>query len=198
MLIGSARSVDGVDIHRALGECADLLTQYGGHPMAAGLQLRKQDLAAFRERIESAVRLQLSSEMPQPQIRYHLEVALEDLTLDNYFALQHLEPFGPGNPSPVFVARGVQLARPARTVGTEGKHLKLLLASPSHPGGTLEAVGFNLGPIKPELARWGEIDIAFQWVRNTWQELRSAPDAVKLNLHLLAVKPSATRAAETE
>jgi single-stranded-DNA-specific exonuclease len=118
--------------------------------------------------------------------------------LDNYFALQQLEPFGPGNPSPVFVARGVQLARPARTVGTEGKHLKLLIASPAHSGGTIEAVGFNLGALKSDLARWGAIDIAFQWVRNTWQEMRSAPDAVKLNLHLLAVKPSARRAADKE
>lgn len=198
MLIGSARSVDGVDIHQALGECADLLTQFGGHPMAAGLQLRKQDLPAFRARIESAVRTQLAGCMPQPQIRYHLEVLLEDLTTENFFALQQLEPFGPGNPPPVFVARGVQTARAARTVGADGKHLKLLLQAPAQPGGTLEAVGFNLGHLKPQLARWGTLDIAFQWVRNTWQELRSTPDAVKLNLHLLAVKPSAKRAEETE
>ena len=187
MLIGSARSVDGVDIHQALGDCSDLLIQYGGHPMAAGLQLHKRDLPEFRARLERAISEQLEGRSPKPRIAYHAEVRLADLTPKLYREVETLEPFGPGNPTPIFMSRGVFCSKPPRAVGSGGKHLKLFV-SESDWAGSIEAVGFNMGHLLPELKRWERFDLVYTLVRNAWLEARSAPDEIKLNLHLLDIR----------
>ena len=186
-LIGSARSVDGVDIHHALGMCSDLLIQFGGHPMAAGLQLHKKDLAEFRERFEQAIGEQLAGRQPKPRVTYHSELALQDLTPMMFKELQALEPFGPGNPTPVFMSRNVQCTKAPRAVGADGKHLKMYISQPDWAG-SIEAVGFNLGHVLPFIKQWGTFDIVYTLVRNTWLEARSAPDEIKLNVHVIDVR----------
>lgn len=186
-LIGSARSVDGVDIHHALGACSDLLIQFGGHPMAAGLQLHKKDLPEFRERFEQAIGEQLAGREPKPRVTYHAELPLSELTPAMFRGLETLEPFGPGNPLPVFMSRNVRCAKAPRAVGAEGKHLKLYVTQPEWAG-SMEAVGFNLGHLLPLLKQWHAFDIVYTLVRNTWLEARSAPDEIKLNLHVIDVR----------
>ena len=183
MLIGSARSVVGVDIHAALGSCSDLLIQFGGHPMAAGLQLQKENLGAFRERLEEAIRQQLEGRRPKPPVTYHSELFLAEVNPETYRQIDQLEPFGTGNPLPIFLSRRVRCAKPPRAVGSDGKHLKLFVTDDSFAG-SIEAVGFNLGHRLPELKQWESFDIVFTLVRNTWLEMRSPPDEIKLNLHL--------------
>lgn len=187
MLIGSARSVAGVDIHEALGACSDLLIQYGGHPMAAGLQLHLDHLEAFRERLEAAIQHQLEGRQPKPPVTYHTEVPLAELTPETYRQIDRLEPFGTGNPLPIFLSRRVRCAKPPRAVGTDGKHLKLFVTDDSMSG-SIEAVGFNLGHRLGELKEWKTFDIVYTLVRNTWLEMRSGPNAIKLNLHLHDVR----------
>ena len=97
-LIGSARSVHGVDIHQALESCEDLLQQFGGHPMAAGLSLKVEQLAEFKKRINDAIALQLNNVLPKPLVRCDREVHISELSLEAWKELQQLEPFGPGNP----------------------------------------------------------------------------------------------------
>lgn len=183
MLIGSARSVDGVDIHDALGQCSDLLLQYGGHPMAAGLQLHIKDLPAFRERLEQAISEQLEGRSPKPRVTYHAEVPLSQINADTYRAIEALEPFGPGNPTPIFMSRSVSCSKNPRAVGTGGKHLKMYVTDDSL-GGTIEAVGFNMGHLLNQVKEWGKFDMAYTLVRNTWLEMRTGPQDIKLNLHL--------------
>lgn len=183
MLIGSARSVDGVDIHDALGQCGDLLLQYGGHPMAAGLQLHIKDLPAFRERLEQAISEQLEGRSPKPRVTYHAELPLSEINADTYLALEQLEPFGAGNPTPIFMSRSVKCSKVPRAVGTDGKHLKMYVTDESISG-SIEAVGFNMGHLLEQVKDWGKFDMAFTMVRNTWLELRTGPSEIKLNLHL--------------
>ena len=192
MLIGSARSVEGVDIHEALGACSDLLIQYGGHPMAAGLQLHLDQLEAFRERLEGAIQQQLEGRQPKPPVTYHAEVPLAELTPETYRQIDQLEPFGTGNPMPIFLTRKVRCAKPPRAVGTDGKHLKLYVTDDSLSG-SIEAVGFNLGHRIEEIKRWSSFDIVFTLVRNTWLEMRTGPDEIKLNLHLHDIRKTQDR-----
>lgn len=186
-LIGSARSVDGVDIHQALGACSDLLIQFGGHPMAAGLQLHKKDLPAFRERLEAAISEQLNGRTPRPQVTFHAEVPLPNLTPATFRELEALEPFGPGNPTPVLMSRNVYCAKPPRSVGAAGKHLKFYVTE-TEWNGSIEVVGFNMGHLLPSIKQWERMDIVYTLVRNTWLEARSGPDEIKLNLHLIDVR----------
>ena len=189
VLIGSARSVDGVDIHKALEECSDLLTQFGGHPMAAGLSLATENLGAFRDKLEASLKRQLNGITPQPIVRCDQEVKLGDLTFEAWRELQLLEPFGPGNPTPVFIVRGVQCSRPPRTIGNQGKHLKLTIGHPDFDQPQLDAIGWNMGQMAQTLKEWKTMDLAFTLVKNTWQQ-RGWQNRTELNLHLRAIRPT--------
>lgn len=189
MLLGSARSVHGVDIHKALENCSDLLDQYGGHPMAAGLSLSKNNLLAFEERLEQVLCNQLDQKEPVPAIKYDMETSIDRLTDEAHIQLQQLEPYGPGNPTPVFMLSNVVCAKPPRTVGAKKQHLKLSLASPENPHQVIEAVGFNLGHHLADVRKWRNIDVTFTLTRNTWRDRGWQPRS-ELNLHLRALRAS--------
>ena len=80
LLMGSARSVQGVDIHQALEECRSYLEQFGGHPMAAGLTLRSDQLKDFTAAIEKSIAAQVNGRIPAPSISYHLEIDINAMT----------------------------------------------------------------------------------------------------------------------
>ena len=190
VLIGSARSVEGVDLHAAFDSCADLLDQYGGHPMAAGLSMKKSNLPAFQERLEEAIKKQLDGELPDPAMCYDMELGLSDLSMETLREIEQLEPFGPRNPTPIFMTRRVACSRPAKTVGTKGRHIKLTLKDADHPEIAFEAVGFGMGEMLGEVNNWPVMDIVFTLVKNSWRD-RSWRERTELNLHLKAIRPSA-------
>lgn len=191
ILIGSARSVDGVDIHQALEACEDLLTQFGGHTMAAGLSLKLENLDAFKKRLNQAVYDQLKGMPPRPIIHCDREVHISELSLEAWSQLQQLEPFGPGNPTPIFVLRNVVCVRPPRTIGNQGRHLKITIrdASGDHP--PLDAIGWNMGEMAPNIKQHTPIDLAFTLVKNTWKP-RGWENRIELNLHLRAIRLAET------
>jgi single-stranded-DNA-specific exonuclease len=189
MLIGSARSVIGVDIHGALEQCSAYLTQFGGHTMAAGLSLHLKDLDPFKKQLEIAVKAQLNQAPPQPIVHCDQEVQLQDLTLEAFREVQQLEPFGPGNPTPVFILKNVQCKRTPRTIGSQGKHLKITIGDPDKHSGAIDAIGWNMGHITSELKNWKHLDLAFTLVKNTWKP-RGWESRTELNLHLRSIRES--------
>lgn len=191
MLIGSARSVDGVDIHNALEKCSELLHQFGGHTMAAGLSLKVENLELFKERLEIAMKEQLNNEPPQPKVHCDQEVKLGDLTLEAFRELQQLEPFGPGNPTPLFILKNVQCLRAPRTIGSQGKHLKITIGHPESDHPSIDAIGWNMGHKAADIKKWTHLDLAFTLVKNTWKP-RGWENRTELNLHLRSVRESGT------
>jgi single-stranded-DNA-specific exonuclease len=182
VLTGSARSVPGVDIHKAFEECSDLIEQFGGHPMAAGLTLKSENLPEFRQAIERAITTQIQGNIPQPTVAYHMLISLNDLSPTMYKEFEFIGPFGPGNEVPVFMADAVVTAIPPRTVGHGGRHLKLLVQSANDPTHRFEAIGFGMGDRIDEVRAWRTFDIVFTLAKNTYRG-RST-----LNLHLRAIK----------
>ena len=186
-LIGSARSVHGVDIHQALESCEDLLQQFGGHPMAAGLSLKVEQLAEFKKRINDAIALQLNNVLPKPLVRCDREVHISELSLEAWKELQQLEPFGPGNPTPVFILKNVVCVRPPRTFGNQGRHLKITIEDATGDFPTIDAIGWNMGDLAPHIKQNVPVDIAFTLVKNTWKP-RGWQNRTELNLHLKAIR----------
>jgi single-stranded-DNA-specific exonuclease len=182
VLTGSARSVPGVDIHSAIEECSDLIEQFGGHPMAAGLTLKSEKLSAFKKALEEAIISQLKGHIPKPTTSYHMAINLNDLSPTMYLEFERIRPFGPCNEVPVFMAAEVNTAIPPRTVGHGGRHLKLLVQSSSNPSHRFEAIGFGMGERIDEVRAWRTFDIVFTLARNTYKG-RST-----LNLHLRSIK----------
>ncbi len=124
---GSARSVPGCNITAAIAEQADLLHGYGGHPMAAGLSLPVEAIAAFRHGLARSVARQLGPEPPSPTLTIDALVPLDTLSLELVRDLRRLGPFGPGNPQPVFVTQRLTLQSEQR-MGRTRQHRRLIVA----------------------------------------------------------------------
>ena len=153
MATGSSRSIAGFDVHEVLEACAPLLSQFGGHRAAAGLTLPVENLPAFKAQFmrEVAARVPVGQQPVRP-VDIDSWLDFTHLTAEFLTELQRLEPYGPGNPAPVFASAGLR-AVPAsvRPVGQAG-HLKMRLMQPEQsPGVVLEAIGFGLGHYLPRL-----------------------------------------------
>jgi single-stranded-DNA-specific exonuclease len=175
---GSGRSISRFDLHSALLACGDLLERYGGHQMAAGLTIRRQNLEAFRERFAGIARESLAPEDLGPEQRVDLEVGLHEVTYELERLCRYLEPCGTGNSSPIFGVRGVRLAGRAR-VG-QG-HLKGTLDDGRY---RLQAIGFQWADRVPWLND-GPVDAAFRLEVNEWN------GQLSLQARLCALGPAA-------
>lgn len=122
---GSGRSIKGLNLVDALGRCSDLLEKYGGHELAAGLTIKRENLAEFKKRINACARECLGDVEMQTQLEAECELAPADITMEQANELYFLEPYGVSNPVPVFVLRNVQLYDAALVGG--GKHTRLTL-----------------------------------------------------------------------
>jgi single-stranded-DNA-specific exonuclease len=122
---GSGRSIEGLNLVSTLGRCADKIDKYGGHEMAAGLTLREHNFEPFSEAFRRAAREVLSDDDLQPRLRLDHELTFSELNYDFLHWHEMLQPFGNGNPQPLFYAREVEPAAVPRVVGE--KHLALRL-----------------------------------------------------------------------
>lgn len=162
---GSARSVPGFDLYRALSECRDILKGYGGHPAAAGLTIEESSLTEFIERFQEVAKRWGAQHGGDPLLHVDAEIKLMDVGPRAVRELDLLHPFGAGNPEPVFVVRNLTMLD-ARVVG-EG-HLKLVVRQ---PGSTpFESIGFRLGELLTQrgLSSKASIDLAFMPELNRW------------------------------
>lgn len=141
----SVRSANGINIYAALSECSDLMLRFGGHEMAAGFTVAVSDVPALAARFSSAVekRMLQKRRIPEKTADCYLPPSL--LTLENASFLAKLEPFGQGNPPPVFITDGFSAVR-ATAVGEGGKHLKLRFAAGGAGGSAasfLDGIAFD-------------------------------------------------------
>ena len=122
---GSGRSIEGLSLVHALQRCEKWLEKYGGHEMAAGLTIREQNTDAFAEEFRRVARETLSEDALQPRLHLDQELTFRDLDRDLLLWHEVLEPFGRGNPQPIFFARGVEPTVAPRVL--KDKHLVLRL-----------------------------------------------------------------------
>jgi single-stranded-DNA-specific exonuclease len=162
---GSGRSIPAFDLHAGLAECRDVLVRFGGHRAAAGVTIATARVGEFAERFNAVATARLTPEDLVPELRVDLEIPLALATPELESLLRHLEPFGPGNPAPVFVARGVALSGSPRTMGKEGKHLKLRL---DDGGAGLDAIGWGMGARARALGAGAPVDVAFRLERDEY------------------------------
>ncbi len=192
---GSARSIVGVNIYNALSQCEDLLLKFGGHDYAAGMTLCEDDVPEFRERLNDAIAEVTTPEMLIPAIEIDAELDLGSVEweIDSNFwkVLKQFAPFGPQNMRPVFLSRQLSLARPPRTVGRDGDHLKLSVEASANGRrrAPLDVIGFNLGDkfdaLRENHGSGGLIDLVYSVEENTYRGI------TKLQLKARDVRVSA-------
>ncbi|RKN83812.1 single-stranded-DNA-specific exonuclease RecJ [Paenibacillus ginsengarvi] len=169
---GSARSIPGFDLYRALTQCAGLLDHYGGHQAAAGMTLHRDRLDEFRQAMNAAADEWLTEDDLVPVQNVDAEFALEDVTVEFIRQLEMLAPFGMANPSPRFVLSGLRVQE-KRALGKDRQHLKLMLAKPeAAEGGTVEAIGFGRGAYLDLISATAKVDILGEFGINEWNGVR--------------------------
>jgi single-stranded-DNA-specific exonuclease len=148
---GSGRSIRGLHLYRTLQECSAHLLAFGGHEMAAGVSLARDQVAAFARQFEAAARAALAADDLIPALLYDGVALLEELSLDQIMALDRLSPFGMGNPEPVLLVEKVR-ARQLQRVG-DG-HLRFLACQ---GGDSVQAIAFGMAARLEEFK--GELDL---------------------------------------
>jgi len=167
---GSARSIDGFDLHAALTACSELMEHFGGHQAAAGMTIRTERLASLEDKLHQWAEERLQPEDWLPKKQADLACTLEEMTLDAAEALGRLEPFGNGHPVPRLMVEGA-VVRECRLLGKEGKHIRLTVAQ---SGRTIEAVGFGMGGMAESLTEGRELDLLGELAVNEWNGRRKA------------------------
>ena len=165
IISGSARSVGGFDIYAAIDSCSDLLTNFGGHKFAAGLSMHINDLPEFQERFEAYVAAHIREDQLQPTLQIEAELQLGDITKSFYNVLRHLEPFGPGNPRPLFVSRYLINHRDTRAVGKEREHLRLDVTDRVN---AITGIAFGRADMAEYIQNGNAVDICYELNENTF------------------------------
>lgn len=175
---GSGRSIPGFNLHAALTSCSDLLLSFGGHEQAAGLSILEENVPKLRERLNVIAGDMLCDEDFKAKLKIDEQLKMDDITDRFVEELALLEPYGLGNPTPVFATRGLAVAS-HRYVGAESNHLKLKLES---EGRIIDAIGFRMGSknsaVSDTLFDTGKVDVAYSLEFNTWGKNRS----IEMNL----------------
>lgn len=140
---GSARSVQGFDIYKAVESCRDLLENFGGHTYAVGLSLKEEHVKEFTRRFEEYVAENIEPAQMMPQIDIDAYLDFSEITPEFVYLLRLFNPFGPGNNKPVFCTRHVSDYGTSRLVGRRQEHLKLELVD-SKSGRIMNGIAFNM------------------------------------------------------
>lgn len=171
---GSARSIPGFNIFEAMSKHSNLFEKYGGHSMAAGFTIKTERIDELRKCLNLEAERMLGKEKLLPVIFVDYKLAPVDITLDTVRQLKVLEPFGTGNPSPLFVYRGLEVMS-RKAVGNEFKHLSLTVYDGVNE---IKCIAYNLGSMQKILSIGQKIDIICNVENNIWNNIES----VQLNI----------------
>tara|TARA_Y100001970_G_scaffold19388_1_gene21847 strand:+ start:40909 stop:42624 length:1716 start_codon:yes stop_codon:yes gene_type:complete len=164
LIVGSVRSVKGLDIYNVLKKCKNVLTQFGGHKYAAGLTLKKNKLDEFKKMFEENVKSSISEDQRIRSINYDSEIKFNDINNKLYRILDQLAPFGPKNSIPLFVTHKCQDTGASRLVGKDKDHLRIEVID-SH-GGIMSGIAFSKGNYISEIKKKIFFSILYSIHRN--------------------------------
>jgi single-stranded-DNA-specific exonuclease len=161
---GSARSIPELPIYDTLSKCSEHLEQFGGHSYAAGLKVKESNIEVFREEFQRVAKEELEGVDLIPDLSIDLEIDIETVTSKLVEELKEMEPFGPGNPSPLFCLRDVSVADNPRVLSRN-----TLKFSINHDGLMFDVVGFGKGEYLERIRKGSRIDIAVHLEEDRWR-----------------------------
>ncbi|MBC8213493.1 MAG: single-stranded-DNA-specific exonuclease RecJ [Candidatus Marinimicrobia bacterium] len=176
---GSCRSIPSFNMYDALSECGDLLDGFGGHPIAAGLTIRKDNIPEFCERFGEISRSWISKDKLIPVIE--IDAKLDIKTLDSRFInfLKTLAPYGPGNMRPKFLSKNVSIIGFPKLIGKESDTLKFQIRAGKN---IIDVIGFKMGNHYEKLLVNTKVDLLYEIGENVWNGVR------KVQLELKDIK----------
>jgi single-stranded-DNA-specific exonuclease len=169
LLIGSARSIANFDIMQALSEVKSLFNHFGGHKLAAGFSLPKENLLIFKSALTKIINQTLPADQLFPDLNIDCELAEPDFSFDLVQNIERLAPFGLQNEKPIFMMRKLDLKK-ITTVGSDAQHLKIDSIINNLP---VTIIGFNQGQHKDYFYNKKKADFVFVLEINTWRNTNS-------------------------
>lgn len=163
VVAGSARSIAGFNLYEAIHACREHLIGYGGHFAAAGMTLEPQNVEAFRTKFEEVVAANITEAQLVPEMLIDAEIQFSELKPAFFNIIRQMEPFGPENTKPLWLARGVVNNGWSRIV--KDQHIKFTLVQGNI---TFSGIGFNLAAKFPMLQKGVPVDIVFTLEENEW------------------------------
>ncbi len=179
ILAGSARSVPGFNLYEAIHACREYLLGYGGHFAAAGLSLAPEQLDAFSAKFESVVANSIDEQLLIPVINIDAEIDFASISNSVYQIICQMEPFGPENMRPVFIAKKVKDTGYSKIV--KELHIRFVLKQGNQ---SITGIGFNMHDKFQLLQPQKPVDIVFTIDENEWQGKTS------LQLKIIDIRPS--------
>lgn len=174
--VGSARSIESFDIMGALSRCSEYLDRFGGHSGAAGLSIAAEKLPVFCDEMNRIAGEHISGDDMLPVIDVDAELELSSVNLGFAEELDVLQPFGFGNPEPVFMTRGA-VVKSKKVMGSSGTHLKVFFTDES--GGEAECVAFGWGGREGEFEIGSAVDVCYNIRVNEFNGRRTAQMVLK-------------------
>ena len=170
---GSGRSIPGFDLHEALSKCKDCLEGYGGHSMAVGLSIKRENLLRLKTEFEKIAK-DLNIGEKYPTINIDCIFNIDEISKDMVESLELLEPIGEGNKTPIFAFKNLKVDSIRALTG--GKHLKLTLKSNKNT--YVDAIGFNLGYLADEFIIGDKVDVVGSLEINSF----NGNDKIQINI----------------
>jgi len=164
---GSARSVLGFDIYKAIESCRDLLENFGGHTYAAGLSMKEENIPEFSRRFEQYVVDNILPEQMISLIEIDAEIDFKDITAKFFHTLKQFNPFGSENPKPIFCTRKVSDYGTSRLVGKDQEHLKLELVD-NKSGAIMNGIAFGMSSAFQLIKEGEPFDICYTIEENVY------------------------------
>ena len=165
ILTGSARSVHDFDLYEAISKCAHLCEKFGGHKYAAGLSIKKENLAEFIIAFEKVVSESITEDQLFPKIDVDMEIDIDAVDGKLFRIIKQFSPFGPQNLSPIFVSRSVVDNGYGKRIGADKSHLRINTKTAS---GSLAGIGFSMGDAFEKIKDYNEFDICYSINENEW------------------------------
>jgi single-stranded-DNA-specific exonuclease len=162
---GSARSIPGFDILKAIEACSEHLIDYGGHTMAAGISIETKNISEFAERFEQYAKQNIVDDDISAKLTIDAITSVGQLKEDIVRQLELLGPFGEGNPRPMFASKGVRLIASPRKVGPKGEHLQLSIGDNT---GAVRCIGFKMGAMEKKLLEEQTFNIVYEPQMNSY------------------------------
>ena len=169
---GSGRSIPGFDLHDALMKCQDTIEKFGGHSMAIGITIKKDNFDKFAKELENIAKDSKIDEII-PIINVDAKINLNEVSRETVESLKQLEPFGEGNKTPIFALKNLKVDS-IRSL-SEGKHIKMTLKDGNS---VVNAIGFNLGYLADEYRIGDKIDVVGTLEINSFNGV----DSLQINL----------------
>lgn len=167
---GSGRSVDGFDLHQAISECSDCIDKFGGHEMAIGLSLKKENIEIFKEELKQVTSCKINKDLVK-KLKIDAVINPKDINFEIINSISLLEPYGEANQPPVFVTKNLKVDS-VRLLSND-KHIKMTLKADNI---LLNAIGFNMGDRVVHIG--DKFDVAYVLEINKFNNMQS----IQLNL----------------